>query len=284
VRSSGGSSGDIELNWLGSRDEFGGHGDFRRQAFPALCLSPLFSGFRVPWHGYGSCRGRPVSGFSHPPPILLPVPTPRDSPCLPRRSPTCPGRKMGTCYFFRGNSGDTLQGKKGGKKGTCYFFGGNSGNTGISVPPHPAFPPPRRRRPIASGAFQRRDRRARRESRRLGKGKRQTTMTKARPLRFGRGDTRRHQTPPFVIRTRHRRVNFGFDSSFGPRTRHRRVNFVIPASRFAVPFPVSGLRFPGSLFPESPSASFRWFGLAPFAVPPIPAVLPMLRKGPSGLR
>ena len=28
------SSGDIELNWLDSRDEFG------RQAFPALCLSP----------------------------------------------------------------------------------------------------------------------------------------------------------------------------------------------------------------------------------------------------
>ena len=34
--------------------------------------------------------------------------------------------------------------------------------------------------------------------------------------------------PPFVIRTRHWRVNFGFDSPFGPRTRHRRVNFVIP--------------------------------------------------------
>ena len=30
-----GSSGDIELNWLDSRDEFGGYGDFRRQAFPA---------------------------------------------------------------------------------------------------------------------------------------------------------------------------------------------------------------------------------------------------------
>ena len=44
---------------------------------------------------------------------------------------------------------------------------------------------------------------------------------------------RRRQTPPFLIRTRHRRVNFGFDSSFGLRTRHRRVNFVIPASRFA---------------------------------------------------
>ena len=106
---------------------------------------------------------------------------------------------------------ETTPRKKGtGKKGTCYFFGGNSGDRHFRPPScclsRPlGIPPPRRRRPIASGAFQRRDRPSRRrggrrerpprrvicERRRLGKGKRQTTMTKARPLRFGRGDTRR---------------------------------------------------------------------------------------------
>jgi len=82
-------------------------------------------------------------------------------------------------------------------------------NTDFAISGHPILQPvPTHRdspclprRPIASGAFQRRDRRARRERRRLGKGKRQTTMTKARPLCFGRDDIRRRlPAPPQALR------------------------------------------------------------------------------------
>jgi hypothetical protein len=46
-RAGNGSSGDIELNWLDSRDEFGGHGDFRRQASTTGLRPPGLAAYRA---------------------------------------------------------------------------------------------------------------------------------------------------------------------------------------------------------------------------------------------
>jgi len=94
--SSGGSSGDIELNWLDSRDEFGGYGDFRGQAFSAPSFA-VHSAFRVPHSAFE----RPPSCFSAHNGRLesrragieaagregrFAVPLPATASCLPRRS------------------------------------------------------------------------------------------------------------------------------------------------------------------------------------------------------